>query len=383
MTRKVVPWILGLVALGVTVFVANNLLKAQNTPTESSTSERPGKVTGNAPANGITVKAIVDVPDGIYRVDAPAIASALTVSEVLVKEGQEVKLDDPLIQFDTAPFKEKVEQAKAAVKQAEALESVAKLGIEDKKQKIKLQEIAVAAARIEADSAVHSYKQYLTDLNERLDLYKDLNTRQPYSAEEKERMRGKDPMLETLRVGGLLKPEKLKKEQLDLDRLKEFPAAEELAQASAGVERANAVLREADAMLKACTLKSKVAGVVEQVFANPGMTFSAALRTPALLIVPSGKRVVRAEVEAEFAHKISDRVGQTVTIYDDHNFNITYTGTVKRVGTAFLPKRGASDALQVGPANRVLEVVVEVADPTPKGKPPLLPGLPVRVGFTK
>ena len=57
-----------------------------------------------------------------------------------------------------------------------------------------------------------------------------------------------------------------------------------------------------------------------------------------------------------------------MTIYDDTDFALTYEGTVRRVASSFLPKRGADVALTVNPT-KVLEVVIEVADPAPADKP--------------
>jgi hypothetical protein len=99
-----------------------------------------------------------------------------------------------------------------------------------------------------------------------------------------------------------------------------------------------------------------------------------------MYLIPSGPRVVRAEVEAEFAHKIDDFIGKTVTIRAGQNFADTYTGTARRVSGAFLPKRFGGDSL-VGNPTRVLECLIEITDPAPAGRPPLRPGQPVRVTF--
>ena len=116
------------------------------------------------------------------------------------------------------------------------------------------------------------------------------------------------------------------------------------------------------------------------VHAAPGMTFGPSTRTPVLWLLPSGKRVVRAEVEAEFAYKIAEKEGRKVTIYDGSNFTLVYEGTLRRISTGYLPKRSQVDSLTVNPT-KVLECTIEVTDPTPPGKPPLRIGQPVRVSF--
>ena len=101
---------------------------------------------------------------------------------------------------------------------------------------------------------------------------------------------------------------------------------------------------------------------------------------PVLILVPAGKRIVRAEVQAEFAYKVADTVSKKVTVFDDTNFALTYEGTVRRVATSYLPRRAADVALTVSPT-KILEVEIEIADPAPPGKPPLRVGQPVRVSF--
>jgi hypothetical protein len=89
--------------------------------------------------------------------------------------------------------------------------------------------------------------------------------------------------------------------------------------------------------------------------------------------------VVRAEVEAEFAHRVGlDLRGKTVTIVDRTDPKLTYPGGVRRVGTTFLQKRGTENLIS---DTRVLEVVIEVKNSTPAGKPPLRVGQRVRVNL--
>ena len=103
-------------------------------------------------------------------------------------------------------------------------------------------------------------------------------------------------------------------------------------------------------------------------------------RLAAMQIVPAGERIVRAEVDAEFVSRVTDKAGKKVTITDSHHFGHTYEGVVVRVGTSLLPKRGGGDLL-AGPPAKVLECRIKITDPAPPGKPPLVVGQPVRVVF--
>jgi hypothetical protein len=143
-----------------------------------------------------------------------------------------------------------------------------------------------------------------------------------------------------------------------------------------------ATVAEAEAAVDAYLIKAKDGPpcTVEQITAAAGVTYGPGTRTPLLWLIPTGGRVVRAEVEAEFAAHVAGTVGKKVTIYDHNNFALTYEGVVERISTGFLPKRYAGESLTMN-ASRVLECVVRVADPAPAGKPPLRVGQPVRVAF--
>jgi|GEM_PF-3282007 len=379
-SRKALPWILGIATLAISLAVATQLL-------QSAETQPPGKATNTAalaPISGITVKGIVDTPEGILRIDAPAVpVPTLTVKEVLVREGAHVKLGTPLIQFDDLPFREKVKQAEASVEEAKWLAAIAKAQSDDHPKKLVQQERALRVARTELGIAEDGYKRASEIFDKYLStekIFKNEMDRELLPAEKDIRRREN---LDLLKLEGNIKllKEKVEKEELELVRLKSYSPQFELGRAQSNVALRESLKRDAENLVEACLLTAKTEGIVEQVSANVGMTFGPGTRAPALLIVPSGSRVVRAEVEAEFAFKIADQLGKDVIVYDDHNFDITYPGVVERISLALLPRRGLFDALSVGPSHKVLEVLVRVKDPTPAGKPPLLPGLPVRVGF--
>ena len=100
----------------------------------------------------------------------------------------------------------------------------------------------------------------------------------------------------------------------------------------------------------------------------------------ALHLVPAGKRIIRAEVEAEFVARVANTAGKQVTILDANDFSLRYPGVVRLVGTAFHPKRSQVDGLALHPV-QVVECVVDIPDPAPSGRPALRVGQPVRVTF--
>jgi len=114
---------------------------------------------------------------------------------------------------------------------------------------------------------------------------------------------------------------------------------------------------------------------------GPGDVIGISTRTPAVILVPAGPRIVRAEIEADFAHRIGrDKIGKTVTVYDNTDPKITYKGKVERIGDTFLNKRGTNESLAPSDT-RVIEAIVVVENANPSGQPPLRVGQKVRVNF--
>jgi multidrug resistance efflux pump len=152
-------------------------------------------------------------------------------------------------------------------------------------------------------------------------------------------------------------------------------------EAEAGVKQAEELQRKAQLAIDLCTIKAKSAGTIERVTIGPGSTLGIGTREPALWLIPSGKRIVRAEIEAEFAHKVGKELeGKDVMIFDNTDSRLSYRGKVRTISGTFLPKRAPSDSLLTG-STSVLEAVIEIADPAPPKIPPLRVGQRVRVGM--
>src|SRR5439155_16144612 len=175
---------------------------------------------------------------------------------------------------------------------------------------------------------------------------------------------------------------KLKKAELEgLKSAKEKQVEPLVASAEAEVRRYEAMLDEARTAVDLCTVRTKIPGTVERVNYGPGDSLGISMRTPAVILVPGGPRIVRAEVEADFAHRVGkDKIGKKVTILDNTDSKITYEGTVERIGDTFLNKRSIGDGFAPS-ETRVLEAVIKVADASPTNLPPLRVGQKVRVNL--
>lgn len=383
---KTIPWVLG-VALVAFSLVAARLLNA-DTPVNGAGANPLTP----PPVGGLTVLGVVDSSPSVARIDAPGVMGmpAVTVSKVHVKAGDRVQPGDLLVEFDASSVRHKLAQAEQELIAAQWEVELARLAHDDWETKRKLQQIAVEAAESELKFATEALERGRETFERTLSEIKQFQSNAPLTEAQKEQRRRDN--LDLLKLEGavdLLK-KKVEKERTDLKRLDAsrsdgqghaMPAtAIDIQRASAKVGALQATVAQAKEVIESFQLKAGIAGTVEQLAAVSGMTFSPASRTPLLYIVPVGKRMVYAEVEAEFAHKIESHQGKPVTVCDQHDTTHSYAGTVIRVGGAFLPKRFGGDSL-VGGGNRVLECMIEVTDPNPPGKPPLRPGQTVTVRF--
>lgn len=373
---RLIPWALGVVLLVGALVGSNSLLPKQG---------------GSAPANpptgpkldgGVIVLGTVDSDPQPVRVGPPGIGMQVAVVQVFVQDGSEVKEGDPLVQFEDGIFRAKLQQAQAEL--AAAQEDKTKAEAARKVHAITLvrQEDAIRQAEAEVKSAEEAIKVSRDKFEQVLNAERNLSTGMPITEAEKQKRR--DENVEFIRLASLvtgakakLADEKKKLESLELD-----PVEADVNRAAAQIAASQAKILEAQTYIDDCRVKAKRSGVVEHVFAAPGMTYGPSTRDPLLWLIPTGKRVVRAEVEAEFAYKVDGKAGSKVTVYDHHNSALSYDGVVARISTAFLPKRTIQDTITVNPT-RVLECLVEVTDPAPPGKPPLRVGQPVRVSFAQ
>jgi multidrug resistance efflux pump len=242
--------------------------------------------------------------------------------------------------------------------------------------------LGVKKAESDLTSAEKAQKAVIDTMEENLKIAMLPDNKTPLPEDQKEIRRQRDPDL--LKANTVLASARIAVDAAKLKEKQAAAAAELLAadteRANAAVARVKAQVAKATAVIESYKLRAQVAGTVEQIGVTEGMAVGPTGRTPLLYIVPTGPRVVRAEVEAEFAHKIDSFVGKPVVICAGPNFADTYAGTARRVSGAFLPKRFGGDSL-VGNTTRVLECVIEISEPTPADKPPLRPGQPVRVKF--
>ena len=373
MNRKlqILPWLAGAALVGVSLLGATKLISAEG---ESGSNPPPNP----APAGAVTALGTVASDPSESPVGPPAVAGIVNVSKVYVHDGQEVNAGDKLVQFDDSLVLPKVIQAKAGLAQAFEKSAQAEAQIKLHQIKIQGQELMIQTAKKEIARSQTSL-ELGRDTARRLAKTYTLPSGQPYS--EAQQQAAVDDNLELRKAESelALARAKLAGEQKTLEGLKLVPVESQLREAQDAVAQYQGVLAEAEAAVAAYAVTARLKGAVEQVFAAPGMTYGPSTRVPLLYLVPTGKRIVRAEVEAEFVARVADKTGRPVTVVDANNFSLKYPGTVRRVGSAFFPKRSQADGFSLNTV-KVVECIIDLGD-TPAGTPPLLVGQPVRVTF--
>ncbi len=117
-------------------------------------------------------------------------------------------------------------------------------------------------------------------------------------------------------------------------------------------------------------------GTVLRVLVLPGDVLGPQSRRPAVLFCPAGERIVRAEVEQEFASRVAE--GQAAVIQDDARKGRVRHGKVRHVSDWFTRRRSVIQEPTQFNDVRTLECIISLA---PK-QPPLRIGqrLGVRIG---
>ena len=339
--------------------------------------QSPGEPTNGKDGSGPVVLGYADSDPSPIKPGLPPVLQSGEVAEVFVKAGDEVKAGDKLYRFNTTIYQAKLDTAQAGVASAKAELAKAEGAAAQHAKKVDLQRQVVAAAKDKEQLALEARKLAEWNANENYRI-------QGVPKEQWEEKRKYDiKLFELYKEHTVAKREhELAQAQLaDVEAAKANQVDKLVDLAKAELHRVESLVNEADKAIELCTVKAKVDGTVERVYITPGDVMGISSREPAMILIPAGPRVIRAEVEAEFAHRIGqDKIGKTVTIYDNTDPKVQYKGVVKRIGTTFLPKR-TNEGGFVPNETRVLEAVIEVTDPSPRGMPPLRVGQKVRVNF--
>jgi multidrug resistance efflux pump len=292
-----------------------------------------------------------DEPEGILcvgHVDVESRVAQLAalrpgrVAAVLVGANQVVEKGTVLIQLEDAADRHRLAQAEAALDEAcQKVEAAERLP-EQHRARVAQQEAAVeaafarlAATRLQAD---------------RLDR---LRRNKLGSDEEAEAA--------ALQVKALAAAARAEK-----DRLHELLQVEpelEVARARAAVAAAQAQRDLALDALRECRIVAPGPGMVLSVFASPGDVVGPQTGVPLVQFCPSGPRILRAEVDQEFASQVA--VGQLVLLLEEQDGRVCGRGKVVLVSSWCSRRRVTlQDPRQANDA-RTLECLIQPATEQP------------------
>lgn len=363
-----------LIVIGLALAVGS-LVGARALTHGGSEAVAKGADTGPRAAGGPVVLGTVDSDPPPVTYGLPPVLQSGTIAEVKVKDSDEVKAGQVLYSFDSTIQQKDVERAKYAVAYAETKVKQAEELAKQHKATIDFTRNSALATAERKVTAQQSHYNFV-----RASIIKGYEAERIPKGEWDEKLKTETSLYKAnVDYDTAIGERDVVK--ANLARLEAVNPQVQVDEAKAAVEQAKAELAKAESAVELCVVRARTAGTVEQVSISPGKTLGIGTREPALWLIPAGPRVVRAEVEADFAHRVGpDRVGKQVTVMDHSDAKLTYTGTVRHIGGTFLLKRASAENF-LGGDTRVIEAVIDIADPSPAGKPPLRVGQRVRVNL--
>jgi multidrug resistance efflux pump len=270
-----------------------------------------------------------------------------TVTKVLVKEGDEVKKGQKLLELDTSQVELKVRESDIAIQAAKA--------------DLARAQAQVAGHQVEVDFLEKTWKAKQKALEAKQKEFEEIR-------QAADRGDGKN-RLDVQAAEAAMEEAKL---NLDAARgkwqgMKDLAPTYAVDLAKQGIEKAQNLKDQAERALAQMTCTAREDGKIVRSFVSEGSQFGLGTRDPAFWFVKKGPLLVRAEVTQEFAGRVVK--GQKATIQDETDDKQSWTGRVTKVGDQFLHKRQSNgSALDIFPVNddRVLECIVTLdASQTP------------------
>ncbi len=336
-------WVIGVAVLVVSVTGTAWIL-------HSPAADKPGKAPDKQDGQTVVCFALVDVAGGIRQL-YPMLVQANHVKEVKVKENETVDAGAVLLEMDDTLARTKLERAEADLKDAEVLRDQAKKSQKKHDLDIQMQELAITAVQHKIDPAKKLLARVQKSRQDGL-----------ASAEEVD-----------LAVGNVNSLEDAERaEKLKLDRLKLQDPAEDLTRAEQAVKEKKAVREQAEYALKQCQLTAPMEGTVVRLNVNAGDLLGPQPRQPAILFCPNTPRILRAEIEQEFAGRREINSGDRVKVQDNDvpSSDKVWKGKVVRLSDVYNSRRTIVQDLpfQLNDV-RTRECIIEL-EPNPK-LPPL------------
>jgi multidrug resistance efflux pump len=300
------------VILGVLLLLGTGIGAAKKTAAPAADPTAPGEKIAWAAA-----VAYVDVPGGV-RYLFPEQPGRVTF---VADEDKLLKKDAVVLRVDDEMAKVQVEQARLAVEAAKKRVEEAALQLEQHQRSVEMQEAAVEVAKSKRDVAQEQFTK--TD--------RMVNV-------EKGSGRPEDVIIAKRAVDAAEAGVKAEEAQLALVKSKKKSILHAKESAELDVKAQEVQLRKADLVVRQCQVRAPCLGKVLRSAVSVGEVLGPTSKQPILWFCPDSDRIIRAEVEQEFAWRIEP--GQKVEIEADTLGKPRRAqGTVKSVSDWSAPRR--------------------------------------------
>jgi multidrug resistance efflux pump len=329
--RRVPPvaW-LALVLLTASVAYAGVTLRS---PAGATGAPGPADSRGREPSP--VAVAYVDVEEGVSSLypQQPG-----RVVAVLAREGQEFEKGAPLFRVDDTLAQDQLAAARLDQKAAEQRLVQARRLVAQHEKKKEAQQAAVEVARREAEAA---------HLQARL--------------VERNFKRGVGGTAEGVQVAKKMAEKAdaaVRAEEAKLAAVEAMAPVSAVPLAETDVQAKRKQVEKAEYAVKECTVSAPFKGTVLRSQVTVGEVLGPSPRKEAIVFCPSGPRVVRAEVEQEFAGRV--RVGLKAHVQDDATGGGEWHGKVARVSDWYTQRRSVLlEPLQYNDV-RTLECIIQL-----------------------
>ena len=259
------------------------------------------------------------------------------VAELLVHENDQVAAGAPLLRLDDRAERLQLTEARVALATAKEQLQQARKAPEQHRARMEQQRASVEAAghRLAAARELLSRKRQLLEIRQ-------INAEDVTAAEDQ---------VKALEAG----------ERAEAARLTELgltdPAAE-VRRAELNVAAVQTRLDQAKHTLDECTLKAPGAGRVLRILVGPGDVLQSPAQQAAILFGPDSQRLVRAEVDQEFAGRVA--AGQPAVVEDDAPSGARWRGRVLRLAEWYHQRRTILREPSPSPDTRTVECLISL-----------------------
>ena len=326
--RRMVLAVVALLGIGVAVTLTVEGLTQSKVPPANGANALP--IAQRAVAVGY-----VDVQGGVRSL-SPTMPGR--VKALPVPEGKEVPEGTVLLQLDDAQARNDLAQAKLALDVAQQKLIEARKLEDQRTRHIEIQKAAIAAAKAKERAA----KAQSDKANK---LFKD-----GLSGSEQDRNAAQAAVEGAAAL--------VRVEQGKLEQIRSMNPSAAIRMAEDDVKSKQGLIEKAQLAVDECQIKAPCRGKILRQLVNVGELLGPTSPKAALQFCPSGDRIVRAEVEQDYAARV--KMGQKATVEDESTGTGKWTGTVIGVSDWYTQRRDIRlEPMQFNDV-RTLEVIIRL-----------------------